>query len=110
MDERAGNWGPAALAVISGSLLAWGAFTLLQFMEDDELGGFWVRLGVGIAVAAVTVWAAWRQHWLATTFLALACCITPVGAGWTWVQLLCIALAVWTFVLFIADIMRGHTR
>jgi|GEM_PF-2315221 len=100
--------GPLALAGIAGCLLAWGAFALLQYTDDADLGLFWIRLGVGIAVAIATVWAAWRETWLLTTFLALACCITPVGERWTWVQLLYIALAIWALVKFLADVMTGR--
>lgn len=95
--------------MVSGCLSVWGAFALLDYTDDEDLGMFWVRLAVGVVVAAATVWAAWNEHWLATTFLALACCITPVGQGWTWVQLLCIGLAIWTLVKFLAGVMSGRT-
>jgi len=108
MNARRRAWGPLALAAVAGCLLAWGAFALLEYTDDQDLALFWVRLGVGIAVAAATVWAAWNEHWLATTFLALICCITPVGDSWTWVQLLDICLAIWALVKFLAGIMSGR--
>lgn len=108
MDDRRRDSGPFALAVVAGCLLTWGAFALLKYTDDAALGLFWTRLAVGIAVAATTVWAAWSKHWLATTFLALACCITPVGERWTWVQLLYIALAIWALVKFLAGVMSGR--
>jgi len=86
---------PVIVALVAGCLVAWGAFSLLGYIEDADLAAFWLRLAAGIVLAGVTVWAASAQRWLLTCFLALACCITPVAGGWTWVQLVYIALAVW---------------
>jgi len=105
---RRSDQGLVALAAVAGVLLAWGAFALLPFIEDDDLTGFWIRLAVGIGVAIATFWATSEQHWLLATFLALAWCITPVAHGWAWAQVLYIVLAVWAFVRFIANIMTGR--
>lgn len=104
---RRSEQGLVVLAVVAGLLLAWGAFALLGFTEDDELTLFWIRLAAGIAIAAATVWAAARRKWLALTFLALAACITPVGEGWTWVQLLYIVIAVWGLAKVFNSIVHG---
>lgn len=96
------------VAIVAGLGLAWGAFALLPYIEDDDVTAFWLRLSLGIAIAAATVWAAAREHWLATAFLALACCITPVAAGWTWVQIVYIALAVWALAKVFNGLVGGR--
>jgi hypothetical protein len=110
IDARRRAWGPLALAVVSGCLLAWGAFALLQYTDDADLPLFWLRLAVGLLVACATVWSAARGRWLLTTFLALACCITPVADRWTWAQLLCIALSIWALALYLGEVMHGRVR
>jgi hypothetical protein len=107
-QARRSDQAASALAVCAGLLLAWGAFSLLGSTEDKDLTMFWVRLAAGIALAGVTVWAAVTRKWLATCFLAFACCITPVAASWTWVPLLYVVLAVWALVKFLAEIMTGR--
>ena len=110
MDGEAGRdgWGLLALAIASGSLLALGAFSLLLYTDDDELRWFWFRLAVGISLASATVWAAATRRWLATAFLALASCTTPVASTWAWTPLLCLVLAIWALVKFLADAMQGR--
>jgi hypothetical protein len=54
------------------------------------------------------MWAAWTDRLLFTTFFALGCCVTPVGDGWTWVQLLYIGLALWALAGFFTEIVHGR--
>lgn len=107
-EARRGGWGLLALAIASGSLLALGAFSLLLYTDDGELTRFWLRLALGIALAAGTVWAAATRRWLATAFLALASCTTPVASTWAWTPLLCIVLAIWALVKFLTDTFHGR--
>lgn len=109
-EARRSDQGLVVLAVASGLLVVWGAFALLQYTEDEDLTLFWIRMAAGVAATAATVWAAVHARWLLTAFLALACCITPVGQGWAWVQLLCVVLAVWALARFFGDAMRGNVN
>lgn len=104
------RWERAALgvAVAAGLLMAWGAFAMLPYIRDEDIPMFWFRLAIGIASAAVTVWAAAREHWLAFGLLALVCCITPVAAGWAWVQFLYIALALWALAKVFQSLVSGR--
>lgn len=84
------------LATVSAALLAIGAVQLLGTTDADERGSFWVRIVMGVLLAAGAVWALGTHHWIVGAFCALLSAITPLAEGWSWAALLAIVVAVWS--------------
>ena len=101
-------WGPFVLAVVSAALLGVGALLLLDDTEPDARFAFAVRVIVGPGLAIVAIWAVYSRHWLGAAFAALFSAITPLAAGWAWVAMLSIVLAVWSIALVWRDIVSGR--
>jgi len=101
-------WGPFVLAIVSAALLGIGALLLLDDTDPDGRFFFGVRVIVGPGLAIVAIWAVYSRHWLGAAFAALFSAITPLAAGWAWVAILSIVLAVWSLAIVWGDLVNGR--
>ena len=101
-------WGPFVLAIVSAALLGLGAILLLDDTDPDARFFFAVRVIVGPGLAIIAIWAVYSRHWLGAAFAALFSAITPLAAGWAWVAILSIALAMWCLAIVWGDMVNGR--
>jgi hypothetical protein len=102
------RWGPFVLAIASAALLGVGAIMLLDNTDPDARFFFAVRVIVGPGLAILAIWAVYNRHWLGAAFAALFSAITPLAAGWAWVAILSIVLALWSLAIVWGDIVNGR--